>query len=120
MNLRYHLAVGIIGEVVVPSHGLFLLFSIAPDVPLIFNEIKLRREKRRFDPEAVSPEAFFMYHLCHSIFVTALLWSLSAPAGAAHLIHVVADWFTHTGRFAAMPFYPFWQYRIKFGREILK
>lgn len=120
MNIKYHLAVGVIGEAVVPSHGLFLLFSIAPDFPLILNEIKLRREKKKFDANAVSNEAFFGYHLTHSLLATFILFSVHPAAGWAHLIHAVADWFTHTGRFAAMPFFPFWQYRIKFGREILK
>lgn len=120
MNIKYHAAAGVIGEIVVPSGGLFLLFSVLPDFPLLLNEIKLQTEDKKFDPMEVSDRAFFWYHTFHSLPVTAFLLSYSVPAGLAHLLHVVADWFTHTGRFAAMPFFPMLKYKIKFGREILK
>lgn len=125
MHFKYHAAIGLIGEGVcalanVPSSGLFFLVSVAPDFPLLPNEIRLRIGKGTFREENVSGLAHSLYMLAHSSLLTLLLLLVSPVAAAAHLIHTVADWFTHVGRFATMPLYPISRKQISFGRNILK
>lgn len=125
MNIKYHALVGIVGEAVaylahVPAHGAFFVASIAPDFPLLANEIRMLIKREAFDPWKVPTPIFNAYHVTHSLFVSALLMWLLPAAGFGHLIHAITDWFTHTGRFASKPFYPVSNYTIKFGREILK
>jgi len=121
MNLGYHLIIGVAGELLVPeSRGRFFLTSIAPDLTLLFNELKIRFLRQPFSADRVDAISFVAYHLVHSLWVTIMLFLISPLLGTAHLIHIVADWFTHTGRFAAMPLYPIIRWRIPFGREILK
>lgn len=122
MNIRHHATIGFLGLFAVnePLLGPFFIASIAPDVTLLGNELKNLILWRKFDPEAVDPVSFAAYHCAHSLFVTLVLYFLWPTAALGHLIHVVCDWFTHTGRFTAMPFYPFSTWKFPYGREILK
>lgn len=120
MNLKYHASIGILGELILGAKGLFLLASIAPDLTLVYNELKNISNKNKFDSEKVDKYSYFFYHCSHSLFISIFLIQINFYIGFGHFIHVIADWFTHTGRFAAMPFYPFIKWRITFGRNILK
>jgi hypothetical protein len=120
MNIKYHLAIGVAGEVIYPSKGMFLLFSVLPDAPLIMNEIKIIKQKIAYNENDVPELTVKFYHLFHSLFVTAVLFAINPVISMAHLIHIVSDWFTHIGRFASKPFYPLSDAQVKFGRNILK
>jgi hypothetical protein len=120
MNFKYHLLVGVAAEIVCPSQGLMLLGCIWPDLSLIGNEYRIRRQAIEFDPLGVDAFSFHLYHFCHSLWVSLFLFLMMPRLGYAHLLHIIPDWFTHTGRFSAMPLYPLSGYRIKFGREVLK
>ncbi len=102
-------------------HGNGVLFaaSIAPDLTLAFNELRLTYTKRKFDPATVDTYSYTAYHLAHSLLITAVLASLDWRLACGHLVHIIPDWFTHTGRFAAMPLYPIFTTRIE-GWEVLK
>lgn len=96
------------------------LFSVLPDTPLIFNEILLIKNKQRFDPWKVPAYVMICYKTTHSLFFLFIIyWLFGYHATIAFGVHQITDWFTHTGRFAAVPLFPY-KYKIKFGREILK
>ena len=121
MHIKYHVACGIALDVTFKTYGIMTLFSILPDAPLIFNEIKLIREKKAFDPNTIDNRIMNLYRFTHglpflSILALYLDWTLVLAFG----IHQVADWFTHTGRFASQPLFPFHNYTVPFGREVLK
>lgn len=120
MNIKYHAAVGLIGEAIVPSYGMFFLMSIAPDVPLIANEFRLRKYGLAFDAQAVPEHTMRAYHATHCLAVTVALTFISHSLAVAHLLHIVSDWFTHTGRFAARPLFPISSWSIPFGKDVLK
>lgn len=117
MNVKYHAAVGMMGSVFFGPT--FFIGAIFPDVALIKNEWKLYRTKRRFNENQVSKTEWVVYMCFHSLFLTALLFHVEPILAIGHLFHIVPDWFTHTGRFSARPFYPF-NYVFKWGRECLK
>lgn len=121
MNVKYHVACGVVMDLYFGTKGLMTLFSVLPDSPLILNEIRIRKEKIPFKAEEVPDTIFFFYMYFHSLIFTSFIgiW-FGKFALIAWAVHIVADWFTHTGRFSAMPFFPFSHYQIKFGREILK
>jgi hypothetical protein len=119
MHLKYHALVGLIGDVALNGHGVVFVASIAPDLTLLFNELRLRYKKQRFSPALVDEYSFTAYHLAHSTFTTALLYFIDWRLACGHLLHTIPDWFTHTGRFSAMPLYPFSRFRIE-GWEVLK
>ncbi len=118
MNVKYHIACGLVLDVSLGTHGVMTLFSILPDSPLVFNEIKLYPD-RPFNADDVPNWIFNLYMTTHSLFFLPLVFSVSHLGGWAYLIHIITDWFTHTGRFSSLPLFPF-PYQIKFGREILK
>jgi membrane-bound metal-dependent hydrolase YbcI (DUF457 family) len=120
MNVKYHLACGVALDLAAGTKGIMTLFSVLPDTPLLLNEYHLWKEKRAFKAEDVSRDVMEAYFLSHSLFAAQAISIFSHRAALAYLIHIVADWFTHTGRFASRPFYPAFNYQIKFGREILK
>lgn len=122
MHAKYHIACGTVLDLIFGTFGLMTLFSVLPDFPLLVNEYKLIKEKRRFRAEEVNEYIMRAYFLTHSVFVPilALLFHANYLWVLAYGIHIVCDWFTHTGVFAARPFYPVWHYRVKFGKEILK
>ncbi len=93
--------------------------SVVPDLTLAFNEFRLAYTGRRFDPANVDGYSYVAYHLAHSVWVTAILAAIDWRLACGHLVHIIPDWFTHTGRFAAMPLYPILTKRIE-GWEILK
>jgi membrane-bound metal-dependent hydrolase YbcI (DUF457 family) len=119
MNIKYHLACGIVLDLGFGTKGLMTLFSVLPDFPLIFNEYHLFKHRLPFRAQYVSDWVLQGYFLTHSLHCLTIVTFFSRHAGLAYGLHIVADWFTHTGRFAAKPFYPH-SYTIKFGREILK
>jgi membrane-bound metal-dependent hydrolase YbcI (DUF457 family) len=119
MNIKYHLACGIALDFTFGTKGIMTLFSVLPDAPLLLNEYRLFRDHKKFDPEDVPQWVLDGYFLTHSLHVWSLVTYLSRPAGIAYGVHIVADWFTHAGRFAAKPFYPH-PYTMKFGKDILK
>lgn len=121
MNIKYHLMLGLVTESILGDlNGTILLISLCPDLTLIFNEVKIRIQGERFDPDKVDHISFFLYHSAHSLIITIILLSIDWQWAVAHLIHIVPDWFTHTGRFSAMPLFPLNKARVTFGREVLK
>lgn len=125
MHFKYHATLGILGEAVcyaanIPSNGVFLLFSVAPDLPLLRNELRIRRQGQSFDENSVPDISYNLYMLFHSSLITLLLLMLSPVAAFAHFLHTFSDWFTHTGRFATKPLFPINRYQVKFGRNVLK
>lgn len=120
MNIVYHATVAAAADVALEGRGILFLVGLLPDLTLLFNEARLRYERRPFDPEAVDVYSYRAYHLAHSLWVTAAMFgALDWRFGIAHLLHIVPDWVTHTGRFAAMPLYPLSKQRLE-GWEILK
>ena len=121
MNIKYHLMLGLAAEAILGDlTGTILFISMAPDLTLLFNELKIRIKRQKFDPYHVDPYSFALYHTAHSLIITIILLSVEWGWAVAHLIHIIPDWFTHTGRFSAMPFYPLSDYKLKCGREVLK
>jgi len=120
MNLIYHAAVGIVGDVALDAKGVFFIGSIWPDLTLLYNEIKIRVTGKPFNPYEVDRFSVNFYRLTHSSLITFLLCFINYNLSLAHLVHMFFDWFTHTGRFATMPLFPFTKYKISFGKEILK
>lgn len=121
MNIAYHAAIGATGFILFPEDKLlFFLASIAPDFALIPNEIRLRIRNEKFNEWKVPRFEVCLYHLTHSLFVTALLYFINPVCFLGHFIHIVCDWFTHTGRFSARPFFPVSRCQVTFGRNILK
>jgi hypothetical protein len=119
MNVKYHLGLGIIIDLSLGTKGLMTLYSIIPDLPMLVNEVKLLIRKEKFDPLKVNHIIWYAYMLTHSLFILPLIYAISPHGCVAYLIHLICDWFTHTGRFSSRPFHPF-PYTITFGREILK
>ena len=119
MNAKYHIACGIGLDILFGTKGMMTLFSVLPDTPLLFNEIKLRIRKESFNEWKVSLLTMLLYRTTHSLFFLPFVYVVDDKAWIAWLIHQITDWFTHTGRFASEPIFPF-GYRIKFGRNILK
>lgn len=122
MNIKYHLACGIMIDVACGTKGVGTLFSVFPDFPLIANEAENFWKHRKFDPENVRESVLSMYFITHSVLMPLLIYyaTNSYVAVLAYGIHIVTDWFTHTGRFSSKPFYPFSDWAVKFGRDILK
>jgi hypothetical protein len=119
MNIKYHIACGVVLDIVYNTKGVMTLYSILPDTPLLLNEYKLFKYKLKFNEWAVSNNLFTLYKITHSLFILPFIYWLSPLGCIAYTIHQIADWFTHTGRFSSVPFYPF-PYTITFGRNILK
>lgn len=120
MNIRYHLAIGIGLDLMCDTKGLMTAYSVLPDFPLIYNEVKLWRTKRKFVASEVDQTVVDFYMITHSLWFCSFALFVSPSGFVAYLLHIIFDWFTHTGRFAGKPFFPFNNYTIKFGREILK
>lgn len=120
MNIKYHVAVGVIGEIYFDSHGLFLLGSLLPDFALIPNEINLVWQRQNFDPNKVPRFILDTYHFTHSLVFAAIVFYFNPIIGYGVILHQLCDWFTHTGVFSTRPLYPFMNWSIPFGREILK
>lgn len=119
MNIKYHIVCGVILDISFQTKGIMTVFSILPDTPLLINEISLIKNKRKFDEWDISNFTMILYKCTHSLLVLPLIYKLHTFAWFAWLVHQVCDWFTHTGRFTAMPIFPF-SYKVKFGRNILK
>ena len=120
MNIKYHLACGVVLDLIFQSKGIATVFSVLPDTPLLINEFNLIKNKKKFNAEEVDERIVKTYFFTHSLFLTAPYYFIHPIAALGHLVHIVADWFTHTGRFSSRPFYPFNKYQVKFGREVLK
>ena len=121
MNIKYHVACGVALDLTFGTKGLLTLFSVLPDLVLIPNEIKLLREKKAFDASEVPPILLTAYKYTHSLIFIPYIWLFFGELAAlAVLIHQIADWFTHVGIFASKPLFPFSNYTVKFGRNILK
>lgn len=90
----------------ITGHMECLLVANLPDVPLIANELKLRREGAPFDPDAVSTTAWKAYMATHSLLFSFLVALVAPYAGLSLLLHQVMDWPVHKGRFAPRPLYP--------------
>jgi hypothetical protein len=121
MHVKYHLACGVALDLYFKTYGLLTLFSVIPDAPMVCNELRLFLEDKKFHPEEVPDVIFNFYMAYHSTFMIPVIYFAFGKLEAlAYTIHIIADWFTHTGRFASMPLYPLSHYQIKFGREILK
>jgi hypothetical protein len=120
MNLIYHASVGIVLDVTMNGHGIVFVASIAPDIVLIRNEFNLRMKKISFNENHIYTAEIVLYRLVHSNLLTMVLFFVNYKIGIAHLVHTVLDWFTHTGKFSTMPFYPLNKYSIKFGKNIFK
>lgn len=120
MNIKYHALCGIVMDSYFKTNGLCTLFSILPDSPLILNEVKLLRTRSKFNALNIHPKIIQAYFITHSIYVPPLIYYFNPILAIAYLVHIITDWFTHTGLFSAKPLYPLNSYTIKFGREILK
>ncbi len=119
MNLKYHVLCGVVLEYALPSNGMMLLVSIIPDLTLIKNEYNIIKYKKKFNENDVTDKEFKLYMICHSVFITIILSIFNVKIAFSHLLHISFDWFTHIGRFTAMPLYPI-KYKFKYGRNILK
>lgn len=119
MNIKYHLATGLILDLAFHTRGVMTIASILPDTPLILNEIKLWKNNEKFSAEKVHPLILNAYFCTHSLWFSGLTLFLGLPFFAGYLIHIICDWFTHTGIFASRPIYPA-PFKIKFGKDILK
>ena len=120
MNIKYHAAIGVVLDFALGTHGLMTFASVIPDAPLIVNEIRMIIHKETFDPLKVQPWVAKGYFISHSLWFCWLIIFISPPAFFAYLIHILTDWFTHTGVFASKPMYPFLNWQIDFGRDVLK
>lgn len=120
MNIKYHALTSAAVTVALDGNGWMFLLGLAPDFTLIYNEFKIRIQGKPFDPTLVDPATLVCYRLAHSLFVSLTLWlCFDWRFACAHLMHIIPDWFTHTGTFAARPFYPIANWAIE-GREVLK
>lgn len=117
MNFKYHLAIGIVGSIILKDWH-FLIGSIIPDLPLLFNELNILLKKRKFSLSELNMAELRGYRVTHSLLIIPFLL-FNYQFAIAITLHQISDWFTHTGEMSSMPFYPF-QYKIKFGKEILK
>lgn len=120
MNIVYHASMGLALDVVFNTGLTMTVCSVLPDLPLIKNEMRLIKEKRRFNEREISEQTIAFYRLTHSLFFCPLLLAWSKPAFFAYLMHIICDLFTHTGRFAAQPFFPISNWTFPYGRNILK
>lgn len=119
MNIKYHLLCGIALDCTVTKFPIGIISSVIPDVPLIANEIRLIKNKKKFDENDVSELTMKFYFSSHSFINLITLFLINKMYCIGYAIHLISDLFTHTGRFTAMPFYPF-QWRFPWGRNILK
>jgi membrane-bound metal-dependent hydrolase YbcI (DUF457 family) len=120
MNIKYHVACGILLDLSLGTRGIMVLCSLLPDLPLVGNELRLWRTKSRFNENEVKDGALAFYLLTHSLLILPIIYYLFGLGVVAYGVHIVADWFTHTGRFSAKPFYPLCSYTLRFGKEFLK
>lgn len=118
MNIKYHLLMGISGAIIL-NEPYFLIGSIICDIPLIYNEYKLKKNKTYFIPEKVDKVSLIFYKITHSIWFFLFGFIFSSYLSFGILIHLLMDSISHTGIFSLMPFYPI-KYKIKIGKEILK
>jgi len=117
MHLKYHLLSGVVG--VIPFGPLFLVGAVAPDFPLIWNEVKIRRRGKSFNPDTLSKVELTMYRITHSILLISGLWLIKPELAGGVLLHVALDAFTHSGTMAWQPLYPLSSFTFK-RKEWLK
>lgn len=120
MNVKYHVACGVALDLYFGTPGTLTLFSVLPDTPLIANEYRLWKDKRPFKEWEVPCNLVHAYFLTHSVFALMFVLGLDWKWGLAYFVHLFADLFTHTGRFASKPFYPISRWQFPWGRNILK
>lgn len=120
MNILYHLSTGATLDLIFNTSGICTVASILPDVILIPNEIKLIIKNIPFKENEVNKFIVKAYYLSHSLLILLPLLFVSKYIFISILIHQIQDWFTHTGIFSTRPFYPISNYKIKFGKNILK
>jgi len=118
MNIKYHFAVSTAGSLIYGP--LFFIAGMAPDLTLARNEYKLWKYKLSFKEDAVSLTEWHIYMMAHSLFCSGALFLIDYRLGLGHLFHIIPDWFTHKGRFSALPFYPYQGIKILCGKNILK
>lgn len=120
MNIKYHLLCGVILDCTVTKFPIGIISSVIPDVPLIANEIRLIKNKQKFNQNDVSNILIQCYFATHSLLILPLLAIAVPHYLAGYALHILTDLFTHTGRFTARPFFPLIDWRFPWGRNILK
>ena len=99
MNIKKHFYIGILGSIIMKSEW-FLYGSLVIDLPLVFNEYKIQKNKCNFDPNEVSVIETILYRITHSLFFIPMMfytggWIFCIGGG----VHQIMDWGTHTGKF---------------------
>lgn len=112
MKIQYHLLIGCIGGFVFDKN--FLIGALIIDIPLLFNEIKIRYYQQNFDPSEVSALSLFLYRITHSLLILIpIIYFNQYYLGMGVLIHQIMDWFTHQGIFETRIFFPISKKSIK-------
>lgn len=106
MNILFHLLVGIVGYVIFNDIQ-FLVGSIIIDFPLIYNEFKIRINKKTFNDNEVDKVSKIMYRITHSSFILIPLIFINPFLTLGVAVHQLIDYFSHKNLFSAIPFYPF-------------
>ena len=116
MNIIAHLFVGIIGYIIT-GNVLFLIGRVIPDIPLIYNEYKIRKNKKIFNDKQVDKWSKLFYRIFHSLFILIPAFFIGTYLALGILIHQVIDWFTHRNSFTTIPLYPI---KYQFKKDKLK
>ena len=120
MNIKYHLLCGVALDCTVTKFPIGMISSVIPDVPLIANEIRLIKNKKKFDDNDLSELVMRCYFATHSMLILPFLLIAAPNYVSGYALHILTDLFTHTGRFTARPFFPLIDWRFPWGRNILK
>jgi len=111
MHLKWHLLSGVIG---IPQFGfIFFIGAVVPDLPLIYNEIKIRKARKPFNSNTLSKVELIIYRVFHSILLTIVLWLFKPELAGGILLHIILDAFTHSGKMAWQPLYPLSAFTFK-------
>ena len=100
MNILGHVVVGIIGTIITQDYY-FLIGSILPDIPLIYNELNNRFRKKQFNKWNVQGK--FVYDFTHSVYILPYIYLFSPIFLLAWVIHCVIDIPFHTSSFRFNP-----------------
>ena len=111
MHFKWHLLSGVVGA---PQFGLiFLVGAVIPDLPLIWNEIKIQKTGKSFDSNSLSKVELTMYRVSHSILLVIGLGLIKPELAGGVLLHIIIDAFTHSGKMAWQPLYPLSTFSFK-------
>jgi len=111
MHFKWHLLSGVIGAT---QLGLgFFVGAVIPDLPLVWNEIKIRKTGKSFNANSLSKVELIMYRVSHSMLLIIVLWLVKPELSSGVLVHVILDMFTHSGKMSWQPLYPLFTFTLK-------